>query len=255
MSLSVVANLAKVWRAFRGILTVLLLVVVSIPTALYVMLASDWAQRKMCDVANRELSVLLDTQVRISQMKFSPFSRLSLYDVTVADDNDSIALRVGEIATRFEFWDFVLHQKIIIDYADVRNLDVSLYRADKSSPLNIDGIIRHLKSDDPNKKPSNFSLRLNDVDFTNCGLTYDVDSMPHTFGKFSPYHIKVDHLNFCLFAPVISTDNYKVWLNNMSFDEHSGFSVKNLSTRVSISQTEIVAQGLQIEPPKFVAAF
>lgn len=224
----------------------LVLLVIGIPTLLYVILASDWAQKYLCSVANKELSALLGTEVNIGAVKFAPFNSLSLTDVTVRDDLDSTALSIGSIDTRFEMGDFIASQKIIIDYAVINRLNLRLYKSDKQAPLNIAEIIKRLKKDDQQDKETIFKLRINDVTLNDCSMTYDVWSEPQTPGKFNPSHISVDSLNLSVFAPVISNEAYKIRLRQLSMREASGITLNKLAANIVLDNEKLSVDDLTI---------
>lgn len=224
----------------------LVLFVIAIPAILYVALSSDWVQRYLCKIANNELSSLLGTEVNIGYVKFAPFNYLSLGDVTVKDDLDSVALNIGSIETRFEMWDFLATRKMIVDYAVINRLNLKLYKSDKQAPLNIANIIDSLKKDDQTDKETIFKLRINDVTLNDCSVSYDVWSVPLTPGKFNPSHIQIDSLDLSVFAPVISNETNKIRLRKLSMCETSGIVLNNMSALVIIDKGKLTIEGLTV---------
>ena len=224
----------------------LVIFVIAVPTLSYVLLSSEWGQTRMCSVANAELSTLLGTEVNIGAVKFAPFNKLALIDATIRDDNDSVALMIGVIDTRFEMWDFLTTRKLIIDYAEISKLKLKLYKADKQAPLNIDGIIKHLKKDNNNSNTTIFKLRINDVTLTDCSMTYDVWSEPQTPHRFNSSHISIDSINISVFAPLVSNETNKIWLRQLSMRETSGIVLNNLSARFILDKGNLDVEGLTI---------
>ncbi len=255
MKLSSLVKLVKVVKTVRGVLMVLVFLAIAIPVALYIALSSDWAQRKIRSIGATELSALLDTEVKIGEVAFSPFNRLKISNVTISDDNGRTAASIRELDTRIELWDLIFNSKIIVDYASLDGVDLKLYRDSIGSPLNIANIVRHLSSDDRDKPETVFRLRLNDVEIGSSSFSYDVLSEPLTPGRFNPSHIAVSDISLMAFAPVVANDSYKVWLRSMSCTESSGIVLSDLSAKCFISPESLLVSGLKIELPNSVLAF
>ncbi len=255
MKLSSLAKLVKVVKTVRAVLMVLIFMVIAIPVAMYITLSSDWAQTKIRDVGSRELSSLLGSEVRIGEVSFSPFNRLKISDVSIADDNGQTAASIREIDTRVELWDLIFSGKIIIDYATIDGLDIHLSRDSIGAPLNIARIIERLSSDDSDKPETVFRLRLNDVEISSSSFSYDVLSEPVTPGRFNPSHISVSDISLMAFAPVVANDSYKVWLRSFSCRESSGIVLSDLTAQCFISPKSLLVSGLKIELPNSLLAF
>ena len=79
----------------------LLLLVVALPTGMYVVLSTPWAQDKIRDVACSQLTSLLGTPVEIGRVDYHPFNTLSVTDICVRDATGRPALEVGRLSARF----------------------------------------------------------------------------------------------------------------------------------------------------------
>ncbi len=223
--------------------------IITVPATLYILLSTDWARRQMREIACAELSKLLGTRVEMADVSYSPLNTIRIDSVTIADDNDYTALTVGHIDARFEMWDFIFNKKIIIDYVEIDDLALCLYRDSIATPLNIDGIISRLKKNEPDKQPTHFKLRLNDVSLTDCAVSYDVKSKPETPGRFNTSHIKVTDLDLEAFAPIVSDSSYRVWLRSLSLDESSGFSLRQLRAQVALSPSKLILRDFLVKLP------
>lgn len=247
--------LYQIAKIFRTLLLVCVALIVLAPAVLYILLSTDWAREKMRETACDELTKLLGTKVEMAAVDYSPLNTITIDDVAVADDNDSTALTVGRIDARFEMWDFIVNKKIIIDYVEISDLCLRLYRDSISSPLNIDRIVKRLKKDDPDKEPTRFKLRLNDVSLKDCALSYDVTSEAETPGRFNPAHIKITNINLDAFAPIVSDTTNRVWLRALSLDEASGFSIKQLRAQALVSPTRLALRDFLLRLPSSSLAF
>ncbi|MDE6693589.1 MAG: hypothetical protein K2K05_09415, partial [Muribaculaceae bacterium] len=255
MKLSGLAKLVKVVKVVRSVLMILVFMVIAIPVALYITLSSDWAQNKLCAIGASELSALLDTRVEIGEVSYSPFNRLRISDVAIADDKGETAATISSLDTRVEFWDLIFNKKIIVDYASIEGLSLHLYRDSIGAPLNITRIISHLSSDDKDKPESIFRLRLNDVEIQSSSFSYDVLSEPVTPERFNPAHVAVDDISLMAFAPVVANDSYKVWLRSLSCSERSGLKLSDITAKCFISPDRLTVAGLRVELPNSLIEF
>lgn len=255
MKLSALAKLVKVVKTIRGFLVVIVLLAIAIPVALYILLSSDWAQGRIRDIGSDQLSALLDTHVEIGDVVFSPFNRLKIKDISVADDLGGEALKVGELDTRIELWDLLFNNKIIIDYASLSDVSLRIYRDSIGAPLNVERIISHLTSDRTDRAEQKFKLRLNDLEILSSSFYFDILSEPETPGRFNPSHIAVEDLSLMAFAPVVSNDSYKVWLRSLSCKEKSGIELSNVTANFSILPRSFSLSALSIEMPESLIAF
>lgn len=219
------------------------------PSLLYIFLSTDLAKEQLRTLACNELTKLLGTRVEMASVSYSPLNTIVIDSVAVADDNGATALTATRIDARFELWDFIVDNKIIIDYVEISNLNLSLYRDSTSTPLNIAGIVNRLQKKEPDKEPSRFKLRLNDVSLSNCAVSYDVLSQPQTPGRFNPSHIKATGIDLEAFAPVVSDSTSRVWLRSLSFCESSGFCLKQLRAQVSLTTSSLAIRDFVVRLP------
>lgn len=186
----------------------MLLLAIVLPAAFYILLSSDWAQENLRNFAQQEFSKLLGTEVNIGHVSLSPFNRLHLCQVSILDDNDSVAAAIKEIDTRIETLELITSRRLVIDYASISGLDAHLYRATDQSPLNIQGIIDHLNSKPKRQTQSRIDLTLNNLTLRDSHICYNITDAPTTPGRFNPSHISLSDVNLTVYAPEISNDSY-----------------------------------------------
>ena len=221
-------------RILRFFLLAFVFIIIGLPTIGYVVLSTEWAQSRLKDAAVEGLTSLLGTEVKIDKLAFTPFNRLVLNGVSVADDYGEVALLAKEIDARIELSDLIFSGKIIIDYAVIDSMDLHLYKLTSQDELNIAGIISRFKKDEEKKEPTKFNLRLNNVEISHSNLKYDIVDAPETPDRFNPSHIALLDFNLNVFAPLISEKEYHVEIENLSFKEQSGFTVDDFDANVEI---------------------
>ncbi|MDE7426903.1 MAG: translocation/assembly module TamB [Muribaculaceae bacterium] len=241
-------TLGKIWNIIRGISVTLLLTAIVLPGAVYMILSTPWAQDRLREMAERELSALLQTKVSIKKVELHPFNELSVYGLTADDDNGREALHVGQVSAAFELRHFLLEGKLVIDYALLDGASVRLYKPTNDGPLNIAGILERLRSKDPNKKSGNFDLRINTVIVRQGSLDYDIMDAA-VKAAFDPRHISLRNLNLRAYIPRISNEQYTVELERLGFTERSGFTLKDLTVKADVRTSGITMGRMDIELP------
>lgn len=237
------------WKIFRALVSVLLLLAVLIPVSLYVLLSVDGVQNTIRDVAATELSRLLGADISIGKVGIRPFNRLAIDDVALTLDSDSIA-GIDRISAGFDLFHFLRTREVVIDYALLDGVDVHISRADSAAPLNIQPIIDHLSSDKPSEEKP-FELRINTVILRNTSLSYDdFSAAPPDSGRFCPQHIAVTGLALNAYIPRLSNQEYRVHLDHLSLTERSGFTLKALQAKASVSRTELRVSDFSLSLPE-----
>lgn len=237
------------WKTFRAVVLVLLLLVVLPPTCLYVLLSLGPIQNSIRNIASTELSKTLGADIAIGRVLIHPFNRLSINDVSLSIENDTIA-SLNHVSAGFELSHFLRTGELVIDYALIDGANIHVSRLDSASPLNIQPIIDHLKSDQP-KEEKAFELKINTVVLRKASLAYDVWSTPlPDSARFNSTHICVKDLAVNAYIPQISNNRYRVHLDHLSFNERSGFSLKALQTKVDFGKDGARLYDFSLDLPK-----
>ncbi len=234
----VISHLAmsKVWKIFRSLMSVILIAAVALPSLLFVLLSFGPVQQLIKDIASKELSKALGAEISIGRVVIHPFNRLNVENLSlVVAPTDTVAT-IKTVSAGFEMRHFLRTGELIIDYALVEGVEARIIRNDSASPLNIQPIIDHLKSDDKDKEPSAFQLAVNTVVLRDASLRYDVLSAPHLDSeRFDKNHISISNLMVNAYIPSIANKRYAVDLNHLSFEESCGFKLKELSTKADFT--------------------
>ena len=241
--------LGGVYKVLRALLLSAVIAVVAIPVTVYVALSTPWAQDKIRDVAQTELSSLLGTKVTIEKVAVVPFNRIAIHKASVDDDFGKTALTLNSVEARFEMLHFLRTGKIVIDYADIDGLHATIYKADRKAPLNIAGIIEKLKGKDEKKKETPFDLAISTVIIRNASATYDVKDAPRRNNRFDANHISVTGLELNASLPKLSNEKIIVDLEHLAVKEASGLQIAELTTRVCYSKHNLEVTGLDLEMP------
>lgn len=220
-----------------------------VPTTVYIMLSTDWAQERLRTSGEEALGKALGVDVEIGNVEFVPFNRLSVHDVSICDDFGEKSFAVSTIDARYELFDFIFKGEMVVDYAVIDTLVGHVYRATPDAPLNVAGIIDRLRKEDKDNGAKIFNFRFNDIEVLNSQLSYDVRSVPQTPGRFCVSHTKLENFNVQLRAPLVSNSGYRVRLRGLSFKEASGFEAVNISGSLMLTDSIFSLEDLTVELP------
>ncbi|MCM1068003.1 MAG: translocation/assembly module TamB [Muribaculaceae bacterium] len=236
------------WKIFRAVVSVLLLLAVLLPVSLYMLLSVDGVQQRIRTIAVTELSRTLGADVGIGNVTIHPFSTLTVKDLSLSLEGDTIA-RVATVSAGFELYHLLRTGELVIDYALVDDASFAISRPAPGAMLNIEPIIAHLRSDKPSREKA-FELKINTVALRNAALSYDVlsEAAPDS-ARFDPNHIAVSELSLNAFIPRISNRLYRAHIDHLSFVERSGFVLKSLRGKADFGRSGAALSDFCMELP------
>ena len=238
----------KIWVVFRALALVMVALAVLLPAALYLTLSTPWAQQRMCDAAQSVLSQVLATDVAVGRVVYHPFNRIVVEDVSICDDAGQPAAAVGAINARFELLRFLHSGDIVVDYVVIDDLSLALSRASAEAPLNIQNILDKLKGSGEKKK-TKWQLAINTVVLRRGSLSYDVGTAVPADSLFDKDHIRISDLQLYAYLPKLSDGAFDIRLEHLSFAEHSGFRLTDISAALSVDSTGIAVSDLNVSLP------
>lgn len=249
------------YKILRTIAVSLLLTAILLPAALYVALSTEVVQNFMRRRAASELTTLLGSQVSIDHIAVSPFNRVTLFGVKVANPDslrtDSIpyALTVRQLGAGINIWDYLAHDRMVINYAEIIEPHFTLYRDSAAAPLNIAPIIEKLSPKDTSRPSPQYDLSINTVVIRSASLDYNVLSAPVDTTRFNANHISINALNADLLVPRLSNNRTEIDLRRLTLTEQSGLAISDISAGCIITPDTLSLRGLEISTPTSHLAF
>ena len=183
----------------------------------------SWTARKL----SKSLTEYLETKVLIGDVSPGLFNRLIIDDVQVYDQNDSLMLDAARIAAKIRILP-LLEKKVHIDNAQIISANISLYKADKETPLNCQFLIDKFSKKDKKDKPKP-NIQIGTLLARRSSMRYDLLSSPETPQKFNINHLAVSDIDINAKVIVNLPDTLGIDLKRFSFAEESGLSVNLLS--------------------------
>lgn len=244
-----------VYKTLRAILVAAIALAFGLPVLLYVTLSLPPVQQKVRDIAETELSRLLDTKVSIGEVNISPFNRVTLSHVRIEDNYGHTALDVDRLGAGISLSDSFFRRRIVISYVELIGANATLYKPTPEDALNIAGIIAALSPKDKRKPPTRFDLSIYNIVIRQLSFSYDILSAPVNVGKFDPNHIRVADFKADVTLPRIKNDDFTIDVRRLMFREHSGLSLAGLSGLFHITRDHGSISKLVIELPSTRLAF
>lgn len=237
------------YKILRTILVTLAVIIITVPSLLYVALSLPVVQNAIRSRAEKELTTLLGTPVEIGAVSITPFNSLTLSDVSVSDDAGVKALEIKRLDAGINLYR-LFGGDIVINYVELLGLHARLYKANREAPLNIQPVIDRLKPKDKNKPPTRFELAVTMVVIRSSAVDFDILSeMRPQPGRFSPAHVSVRNFRADVNLPLISNDRNIIDIRRLAADEQSGLSLTSLSGRVEFTPSTFAVSALKIEMP------
>ena len=238
------------YRTIRTLLVVLLVLPLAVPALLYIFLSVPVIQKSIGTRAEKELSNLLGTPVRIGKVEFYPFNRIALTDVNVKDPSTCRdCLHVGHLGLGVSLSESLWNRYPVITYAELLDVSIHIQRDSLSAPLNISPIIERLKGTDTGKETP-FHLAVNMVVIRRSAISYDVTNIPEREdGVLDPYHLRINDLRADLRAPYISNTSVSAQIKRLGASDQSGLTLSSLSAQIDMSRDAMTIGNLSFTLP------
>lgn len=119
--------MTKIYNIFRALLVTVLALAIIGPLVLYIVLSVSGVQRAAGNVAESELSKLLGAEVKIGDVDFSPFNKLTLKDVIVKDSLNDTIMSVERLGAGVVMSKLLVERRLIFSYAEVLGLEARIW--------------------------------------------------------------------------------------------------------------------------------
>ena len=238
-----------IYKIFRTLIIFGIVASVTIFVSLYLVLSIPQVQSCLGDVAEEELSKLLQTDVKIENFTIGTFNRVILHDVEVPDKNGQILLKVKKLGAGFSWYNLVMRKRLVFTYAELIGLDGNIYKENTADATNLQFIIDALSPKDKNKPPTKFDLAIYNIVLRKSKVNYSVKSEPIQRGRFDKNHIQVEDLRADIEIPRLKNDDYDIKIKRLSFKENSGFDLKNLTVSTHVGEKKISVNDFRLELP------
>lgn len=213
-------------------MTVIVLLVF-VYVGLYVLLSVPSIQKKVKDRVCQEVSSLLGGTLKIESLTIQPFSEVILTDVSLLTPEDELCAKIGKVAAGIDLWKLISDRKIVLNYAEILSLDVSVIQKAEGEPMNIQFLIDALSPKDKNKPAAIFDLRIRNIIIRDSKASLSRPWMADSLGVKREFaDIDVSKLRMDLSIPVLKNDHFKFDIRNLQFEVTPGVNLRGLTAEV-----------------------
>jgi hypothetical protein len=236
----------KITRIFLNSFASILVGLVLLSFALLLAMQSYTFQSWLGKKAGTYLSKELGTKVEIPYAKINFFTSLELQKVLIYDLHHDTLFK-GNIDVNIRMFN-LRYQILELKLTTLSDATIKLQYYKKENTLNLDFILRYFSTEDTLPKgPSNWRFSPGELELKNIAFTYKD-------GRDSSYdskHIDYDNLSITQlkghFKNIdFSGDSIRAEVQGLSFNEKSGFKLKELSAKVSLNSKHLLAEHLSL---------
>ena len=217
-----------------------MILIIGLYLTLLFLLNLPFIQKKSTLWASKELSSLLDCEVKIGYINMGWLNRVVLDDVEIKDQDQESLLSVARLTAKFEIIP-LLKGRISIRTVQLFSFDINLYKKTPDAEPNFKFIVDALKSDKPSTT-SSIDLRINAILIRRGNLSYDVHTAEQTPNQFNAKHVRLENILANVSLKALSNDSINAHIKRLSLNEQSGFDLKKLTLKVTGNN-----QGMSIE--------
>ncbi len=219
--------------------------IIVIPTILYTILRTSAVQTFLAHKAASYLSKELNTEIKVGGVDITFYLNIVLEDLSVKDQHNNLLLYTKRFKINIHKLKYKKH-KIKIDKITLENANIAIKKYKQDTTLNFQFLADYFntKKSTSNKK---WEIHCSNLDVINTHFIYQDLHKNFTRNNFDINNINLSGLNAELRNININKDTIFANINTLSFKEHSGFCIKNISTKLKISPVELLAQNLNIK--------
>lgn len=193
------------------------------------------------------LSDKLHTEVKIGNVEFGLFNRVTLNDVVLFDQHRKALLKSDLISCRIELSPLLRHE-ISIRTITMVDGKICMYKNTENGETNYQFILDAFRSKEKHKS-SKIDLRINSIILRRIAISYDKNYLRRTPEKFNINHIQIPELNANISLKRLLSDSIRIRVRDLSLSEKSGFRLKHLSMDLQANKKTCIIKKLRLEMP------
>lgn len=207
---------------------------------LYVVLSIPSMQNKIKEKVCNEASLFLGGRLDIESLVIRPFSEVILMGASLSSTEGEECARIGKVAAGIDLWALFAERKIILNYAEILGMDISVIQKEEGAPLNIQFLIDALSPKDKNKPSAEYDIRIRNIVVRDSKASFSRPWMKDDAGgRHKLAEIDIDRLRIDLSIPVLKNDQYRFDIRNLQFDASPGVSVRSLTADIQFIKESV----------------
>lgn len=227
----------RVSRILKGLFIGILVSLAVLYGVSYVIFSIPSVQKGIADMAEKNLSSLLDTDVSVEEVRFYPMNRVIIRGINVLDREGKTLLYAENAGVSLSLWE-LFSKKIVINTININSFDIAIVKyGNNKTDTNIQFLIDKFKGNGKKESPH---LRIGTLLLKNGNLSYDNILEPYKeTGRFDRNHIEIKDFLINASLKAVNKDSVNINLRALRFTEKSGFSVKSLAFKLIGNKDDI----------------
>lgn len=180
------------------------------------------------------LSDYLETEVDIDRVDFAFLDRMYVEGLYVEDHYGDTLGYVDELFINLQVFS-IFEKNFTLDEVALSNSVFKLRKYSGEESSNLQFLLDLFKSD-KEKVDVDFKLLINQVSLNNHHFLFDDQHKPYKFFGVDFAHLDLTKINMSANQVLITPTNYKAKITSLSFKDHSGFILHDLTTAASFSK-------------------
>ena len=241
-------QLQALMRTLRKIFRFIVCFILSGYILLLAVLNYSPLQQAMTQYLAETLAKELHSGVHIGSVQVGLFNRVMLQDVRINDLKGTPILQARSMSAKIELRT-LFKKQISLRTVSLLDATVNLYREAKDKPANYQFIIDTFSSKNQEEESTPLNLRINSLILRRVNLRYHELYELSTPGKVNLHHLDIQQLNANISLKSLRPELLQLRVRSLSFSEQSGFSLNNLSLKLSAEPGKAILQDLEIGMP------
>ena len=215
---------------------------------MYLLLILPPVQQKIKVLVLQEIMKKTKSTISIGNLRFSPFNRLQLKEIYATDLKNDTLFHAEKLNADFDLFK-LMRKQFVIRSIEIDHLDLRISKDSVNAPYNFQFLIDAFASDTTQTADSsNLQLAIDHILLRNGHLHYDVFSEPlQVPGMFDVNHVNVRNLQLNTKLHLNYPDDWNAAIEDLSFDEKSGFVLKQMKFRINNLKNRMLIDRFYIE--------
>lgn len=196
----------------------------------------------------RVLSAKLGTAVSVGRVDLGFANRLIVDDIHLADQKGQPMLRAARVSAKVELLP-LMRGRIVVTSSQFFGLRLNLYKENAATPANFQFVVDSLSSKEPKTESSAIDLQIGALVIRHGQVSYRRMDKAPTDGRFSANDLDVKNISAHFILNRLTNDSINVKVKRLSFDEKSGFRLKNLAFQLMANSRHAALTGFQADLP------
>ncbi|MDR1880596.1 MAG: translocation/assembly module TamB domain-containing protein, partial [Tannerellaceae bacterium] len=211
-----------------------------------ILLSIPSVERKVAEVATRELSNRLGVEVRIGKVAIEWFNHLALNDLYLEDENGDILFEANHVVAGFKPFP-LLRGKFVFTTVRLFGFSLHLKKNPLDGRLNLQFVIDAFAGRDTLKQSPDIDLRFNSILVRKGNVRYDVPGGEPTPGKFDPKHVDIRNISAKIALKTFTNDSLNAQIRKLSFEERSGIALAKLSADIAGNRDSAFVRDIELK--------